>query len=233
MKKFLKKVVLFITVPAFCLLLAEVLLPPTFFTHRTWEALSFQSVVPRRSYFYPNVKSEMNAVGDLCHHTDKSIIKRELWINDKLGFRNDQFIEDPDVLFLGYSFIAGSSLSQDETISSRVQSAFHGDVKVYNMAPATFSAFDYYFKEGVLKKPKLIIYSISERNVPERIQQYDKKNFSLKNTIKKVFETGNVNVLIDKALKCTSIKWLKARVHGIKGSGVPAQGNENMFFYSG
>jgi len=49
------------------------------------------------------------------------LYKRENWITDKLGYRNDTFVQEADILFIGDSFIAGSGLSQDQTISSKVK----------------------------------------------------------------------------------------------------------------
>src|SRR6266516_4790024 len=122
MKKFLIKSTLFLLLPALAILIAGVLLPPTIFTFRTYEALSFGTEIPRNGFFYPHQKTFMYAEGDLCHHTSKSILKKELWITDKFGFRNDEFIEKADILLIGDSFFAGTGSSQDEIISNKINS---------------------------------------------------------------------------------------------------------------
>ena len=239
MKRFLTKTALFILIPTVSLGIIEALLPATFFTYRHWEALSIVTRVPIISKaFYPNIKSAMNAAGDLCHHTNKSILKNEFWITDKLGYRNDEFVDEADVLFIGDSFIAGSNLNQDEIISNRVKinnkSDNHYNLLVYNMAPGTFSTFDRYLKTGILKPPQLIIFSQCERAVPGAMVSYDvKKQSRLKNAIKYIFGIYNINVFIDKALRQYSVKWLRSRVHNSKRIGVPAKGNSNMYFLNG
>ena len=209
----------------------EALLPPTTFSFRPFEGLTYATKVPRRSSLYPNSKVSMIAFGDLCHHTNKAIAKPELWITDKLGFRNDEFIEEADILFIGDSFFAGASLSQNEIISNRVKSKSDNKIRVYNISPSSpsFSLFAYFLKTGLIKKPKLVIYSIVERDIPTPITSY--KGIMFK--IIKLFETGNFNVYLDKALKLSSIRWLKARIQNNIGNGLPAKGDSNMYFYSG
>lgn len=234
MKTFLKKIALFIFIPIILCVITEAVLPFTFFTHRHWEALPFMSNIPKNTDFYPNMKSSMIAVGDLCHHTINAIPKKEIWITDKLGFRNDEFVDQPDILFIGDSFTGGTSLSQDQTIAYRVKSKFNNKLKVYSMAPSSFSTFDRYFKTGVLKKPKLIIYSRVERGVPEPIVPYDLQKVSVfRNMLTDLLEIGNLNMYIDKGIKHFSVQWAKARIHDSKGLGVVAKGNSNMFFING
>lgn len=234
MKKFFKTIILFIFFPIVVWGIVEAILPVTFFTHRHFEAVMFNTKVPHENFMYPNLVSSMNAVGDMCHHSPNAVIKKEIWKTDKLGFRNDEFIEKADVLFVGDSFVEGSSLSQDETISNRVKANFGSAVKVYNMALSTMSDFDRYLKRGIIKKPKVLIFSIVERNVPPALVAYDsEKDSNINNLMIKAFEIGNINVYLDKAFKQFSIEWLKARIHGLKGNGVPGVGNPQMFFLNG
>jgi hypothetical protein len=230
MKTFLRNILYFFA-PFICLLVIEAFLPPTSFSFRPYEGLTFGTKVPRRSSLYPNSKVSMIAFGDLCHHTNKAIAKPEFWITDKLGFRNDEFIEEADILFIGDSFFAGASLSQDEIISNRVKSKSNNKIKVYNISPSSpsFSLFAYFLKTGLIKKPKLVIYSIVERDIPTPIIPYNGIMFK----IIKIFEIGHFNVYLDKALKLSSIRWLKARIQGNHGNGLPAIGDSNMYFYSG
>lgn len=230
MKKFILNILIFLA-PIIGFLSIEALLPCTFFTFRTWEGISFASRVPHKNQFYPNSVTFMNAVGDLCHHTNKAIIKSEFWITDKLGFRNNEFIDKADVLLIGDSFISGCSLSQDETITNKVNSKVKNNIRVYNMAPSSFSKFIYYLKTGVIKKPKIIIFSIVEREIPKPINSIKKSK--IKKIIHEIIEFSNINVYIDKAFKLNSIKWLKSRINNSKGFGIPAKGDSNMFFLQG
>jgi hypothetical protein len=209
----------------------EAFLPPTTFSFRPYEGLTYSSKVPRRSSLYPDSKVFMTAYGDLCHHTNKAIAKPEFWITDKIGFRNDEFIEEADILFIGDSFFAGASLSQDELISNKVRSRSDNKITVYNISPSapSFSLFAYFLKTGLIKKPKLVVYSVVERNVPTPIIRYNDIMFK----IIKLFDIGHFNVYVDKALKISSVRWLKARIQGSHGDGFPAKGDSTMYFYSG
>ena len=233
MSKFILKISVFLS-PIFLWLIIEALLPLTTFTHRHFEALSFQSKVIREYAWYPNIESTMLAEGDLCHHTSNSIKKEEYWKTDKLGFRNDNFIQSPDILIIGDSFIQGSSLSQEQTITNTLISKLKNKLTVYNMAPSSMSQFNRLLKRKVIKKPKILIYSIVERHIPSYIKIINYTSVSkIKTFIKKVFGIYNFNVYVDKALKNLSLKWMKARVFGKVGNGVQSLNGSNMYFLSG
>lgn len=234
MKLFLNKLFLYLLLPLIVWILLEGLLPTTTFTHRHSEAILFKTSVPHEFNYYPNINSTMNAVGDLCHHSSNEIIKKEVWRTDKLGFRNDSFIQNPDILIIGDSFTQGTGLTQDETISNLIKFNSKNQIKVYNMAPSKFSEFDKFLKLGIVKKPKLIVFSIVERNIPEEIVKFDPSKYStLSNRVQKAFGLFGFNVFLDKAFKFYSIKWIKARIENSKGKGVPSIGNSNMYFLEG
>ena len=209
-------------------------MPVTIFTYRHWEALRFRSNDPNKVHLYPNIRSSMDAVGDLCHHTKHAIHRKEIWITDKLGFRNDEYIDRADVLIIGDSFIGGCCISQDDIISNRLKREFNDSVLVYNMAPSSFTEFDRFRKLGIIKTPKLIIFSVVERHVPEAICPYKITRVSrLKDMIKDVFGFCGINILIDKALRQYSMRWVQSRIIQSKGEGKPARDNPNMFFMMG
>ena len=171
----------------------------------------------------------MNTVGDLCHHTDKAVTKSELWITDQLGFRNDEFVKDPDILFLGDSFIAGAALSQDDIISNKVKSKINKSV--YNMSPCTFSFLDFFIRNDFINKPKVIIYSLVERNNPRQMEHIE---FSfIDKVLFQLSGIGNMNIYIDKAFRFSAFKWFKARIKNSKGFGIPSKIDSDMFFLQG
>jgi alginate O-acetyltransferase complex protein AlgJ len=230
MSRFLKKVFVFILIPFILWIIVEESLPITFFTSRHYEAVFFRSSVPHKYQMYPNVSSKMNAVGDLCHHTKLAIIKKEDWKTDKIGFRNDNFIEQPDILIIGDSYIMGTSLSQENTLTNQLNSKFGCKVKVYNMAPSTFTEFNSLLKQGILKKPKIIIYSRVERLLSEPIDSFP---YPPTSKFAKLMEYRNINKYVDKVLRTFSLNWIKARLSGAKGEGVPGIENSNMYFVQG
>lgn len=230
MKRFIKKILYFILPPFVALSFIEVLLPDTFFGYRPWEGLQFATIIPHDPPFYPNRSVAMNSVGDLCHHTDYSIIRKEKWIIDKLGFRNDKFIEEPDVVIVGDSYVVGTGLDQESTLPNQLIRI--SKKKVYGMANISVAHFDMYLKSGQIRKPRLLIYAMAERSIPDVFTKYEDISPG-KLVVKQIFKTMDANVYLDKAFRYYSLKWIKARITGKKGSGVAAEGYPGMFFLQG
>jgi hypothetical protein len=231
--RFCYKIVFFLLIPILSLIVLENILPAQLFTFRGYEALLFNSSVPHLGNFYSNKKMYKYAEGDLCHHTSYSVKKHEFWITDNLGFRNDTFIQQPDILFLGNSFFYGTGSSQNQIISNRVSSLLNGKYKVYNMAPSTWGELDSYLNKGLIKKPQIIIYPISEIHVPAKFRAFEKEqNFLAKEIIREIFYTG-LNEPIDKSIRLYSLNWIKSRLNGIKNFGVKTNKSGAMFFAQG
>jgi len=230
MKKFLLMLLAFF-VPVIMLMITEVLLPPSTFTFRPWEGLKFSTNVPTYCQFYPNISLEMDAVGDLRHHTDKAVHRTERWVTDKLGYRNDAFIEQADVLIIGDSFIAGTGLTQDDLLSNKLHRKMGKDFKVYNMAPSSFAKFDYFLRLGIVKKPKQIIFVMVERHLPDPL--YVKPTGGIKSKMVHYPIFGKLSACVDKAFRFSSLKWLNARIHHYLGNGLPAVNDSTMFFLEG
>lgn len=228
MKQYLKKLTVFLIVPVIMLLLCDTLIPVTALVYRPWEAVVF-SKFPSNSPFYPNTTIYMNSVGDLCHHSPNSNFKDEYWKTDELGFRNDKYIKDADVLIIGDSYIAGSGLTQENTITNQLNK-LDCNLKVYNMAPSSISQFDKLLQKGMIIKPKYLIYSIVERDVPCKINQYTN---SAKNIIVELFPYKDIIANIDQYFKFYSLNWIKARLTNTTGVGIKGVENSNMYFFQG
>lgn len=236
MKRFIVKIFIF-TFPVLLWFTIEGFLPSSVFTWRPWEALLFNYY--RFSFgkvFYPYSDLQMNTVGQLCHHTKYSITKMEKWKTDKSGNRNDVFIEDPDILLIGDSFVVGGALTQDSTFTKQLQYYLGDSLKVYNIAPAEFSVLDYYLKKKIIKKPKLVIFARSERFIPEAMEIYSEPDNSMKSKIKAVLLDNDLFlsscVFLDKCFRMYSKKWIQARMSGQKGNGLAGIEESNMFFYN-
>ena len=226
MKKVIAKSILFLLIPIFLLLLCDIIIPIKVFVYRPFEALIFAKI-SANSPFYPNESLKMNAVGDLCHHKENSIVKDEFWETDELGFRNDKYIKDADVLIIGDSFIAGSSLTQSNIISNEIMK-LDTNLKVYNIAPSSISQFDRLLKLGKINKPKQIIFSTVERSVPEKIHYYNANDKVEK--LKKLLFYKNLNAYLDFFVKVCPLNWIKARVSNSKGVGIKGVNDSKMYF---
>lgn len=233
MKAFLLKFTCLIALPLLAIGITEAALPITFFTHRHIESLYFRSGIPAKTRMYPNITSSMEAVGDLCHHTRYAVAKHETWVTDKLGFRNDTFTEQPEILFIGDSFIMGSGLSQDEILSRKVKDKLNG-ISVYNMASSDLNEFDRLLNRGLMKKPKVIVYSIVERNIPDTLVRSNAEKPSiLEEAAAEAFSFMNINVYLDKMLKHFSANWIKGRIYRSTGPGIQSPVDPRMFFLRG
>lgn len=234
MKAFVLKTALFLLIPFLVLGTAELLLPVNVFTHRVWESISFQTTILRSACFYPNQQVEMISEGDLCYHTPNAILKQENWITDKLGFRNEAFMEESDVLFIGDSFIAGSALSTKDLVSEQLEKASGNRIRAYNMATTNLSKFDYLLKRNVLKKPRVLIVAYVERIVPPLLNPYYPERASrLKQMAIDVCEYNRFNMWYDRMFRFNSLNWLRSTVVQAKGPGVTSPEAKGMYFLNG
>jgi hypothetical protein len=220
MKKFILKLVFFLL--PLLVLFVELILPLNAFTYRPWEALIYKSKESSAFPFYPNQSLVMHSMGDLCHHSPNEIVKFENWITDEIGYRNDKFIKRADVLLIGDSFIAGSALSQDSTITAQLGKK--GNMLVYNMAPSSFSEFVSLMNQGVIDKPNWIVYEIVERNIPEplnaEVADYDRFCGSLG------------SIVLDKIKRKYLVKYVNSRILQQTGYGTKGKESE-MYFLNG
>lgn len=219
---FIKRIIVFI-IPLVIIRFSDVFMPIGSYSYRPWEALlSFSgSGFP----FYPNQEIEMISVGDLCHHRSSAIEKNEYWKTDQLGYRNNSFIKKPDVLIVGDSFVAGSSVMQHETLANQLMRTSNGALTVYALAPATFNDFVNLLEQGIIQKPNMLIFSIVERNIPV---VFTKETF----VTKKISIQSNIDILIDRAERFYLLEYLKARWSHRAGYGVRGEVDARMFFYN-
>lgn len=222
MKKFCSKLLIF-SLPFFILSI-EVFLPLHTFTYRPWEALLYSKKHGIGYPFYPNQRLSFQSVGDLAHHTNYAVFKNENWVTDEFGYRNDTFIKSPNIILIGDSFIAGSGLPQDSTLTNLLMSKLN--TKVYNFAPATFNDFISFYKNKIIDKPSLIIFSIVEKNIPDSIIKGSTVNINRKSE-------SEISIMKDKLMRLYSINYFKARIFNEQGIGIKGEKDTSMFFLEG
>lgn len=234
MMLFLRKILLFSLIITSLLVIAELGVPSTFTTFRSWEANKSTSpfIVGE---FYPNQNSTRNEVGDLAHHTKWQISKENInWVTDSLGFRNRKFTKNIDILFIGASNIAGSSISQ-ENILSEVVGKKTGHT-TYNIAPSDFQDFVSLIKKGIISPPKILFYGNIERSIPSFKKISPKKTISskqkLKNKLQKIVPVG-LSSNYDKLRKGNTKLFIKARLTNNVGKGIQSSIENKMFFLQG
>src|SRR4051812_25384780 len=93
------------------------LAPGSWFTYRCWEDQIVYQIIPHMM-FYPNQKIHRQEQGDLAPYTKYARQRDVVWETDRFGVRTS-FRGDgaPDILIVGSSYTAGSSLTQDDTLA--------------------------------------------------------------------------------------------------------------------
>ncbi|MEC4004402.1 hypothetical protein OX283_007025 [Flavobacterium sp. SUN052] len=234
MKGFIKRILIFIGFPLVIMWTIEIFcLPVNFFNHRNWEAVLLKTNIPHYGPLYPNMFLSSVEVGDLAHHTNYAIRKKVIWKTDALGFRNDSVFKNPDVIVIGDSFINGTSMTQTDIFTCQLSKAFNNRYKIYNLAPFTFNNYVELLEQGIIKKPKIIIFSCVEKTVPEVFTSTGKNYNSIREKVKNKIRKSNVAPIFDRLTRFYMINWIKARINKSKGTGIQSEFNKKMFFLRG
>ncbi|HBZ68782.1 MAG TPA: hypothetical protein DEP35_03135 [Deltaproteobacteria bacterium] len=131
---------------------------------RAWEMLKD----PETEFFYPNLTVEMTEVGDLGFRAWIPSLQRPragLFSTDRYGFRNPQGIEQPRVVLLGDSFVAGSGLRDDQTLAAQLGRLL-GE-PVYSVACETANSPSLYLSDPRFFEhpPRVVVFSPVNRLV--------------------------------------------------------------------
>ncbi len=234
--KFIIKSVIFI-IPFIIIILSEFLLPIDYFNFRVWEALSvvkLRGILP--GPFYPNKNIEKIEEGDLAHHTPWAQKRKVIWITDNYGFRNERTYAKPQIVIIGDSNTAGSSLSQKQTISSVLGKKLN--MNVYSFAPASINDFlqNKRFHEN---QPLYVVVATIERSILKlpkpKTQKFNSYN-QLKNKIILDFQNNTLFLKfaesVDRIYKANMYHAVRAAIFGRSILGKPAV-DGSMYFFQG
>lgn len=165
MRKFIVKSTLFIF-PFFLALFIELfILPMDYFTFRVWEAVAVRksrNILP--GPFYPNKEITKMEEGDLGHHFLFAAKRRVRWVTDRHGYRKKNTdLQKHQVVIVGESNIAGSSLTQEEILSEVLERRLN--VSVYPYAPV--GSINSFLKDRrfIEKPPDIVIFAMIEREL--------------------------------------------------------------------
>lgn len=232
MKKFILRTLLFLS-PFLFIYTIQGFLPIYAFTHKFYESPLYRStVIPHNFPIYANQKGEMTGYGDLCFNTAYEIPKNENYITDELGFRNDKFVENPDILIIGDSYTMGATLGQPEILANQIMKNSGNKYSVYGMAPIDFSVLDKLLKLNIIKKPKYVIYERVERGEIPKIEYFD-NSFSNKFEYQynNLWKLGGANVFLDKIFRGYVNNYTKAKIERSKGTGIKSKVEDRLFYY--
>lgn len=134
---------------------------------RPWEHLYDQDT----HRFAPGRRITMLEIGDLGYKTWNRALqvpRKTTFTTDRWGYRNPGEISAPQIVVIGDSYVAGSGLSDDETVSVRL--AEHLGVPVYNFAGETLNAPALFLRDKRFGRqpPKVVIWAPVARGVAAR-----------------------------------------------------------------
>lgn len=234
MKRFLRDVSLFALL-GIALNLVN-FLPAEWFTYRNWEALTYQRF-GHFSYgaFYPNESTLRTEYGDLAHHSSFAIPKEDVvWRTDRLGNRNDAFMQAPDVVLVGDSDLTGSGVSQENTLVNLINE--DGRYDAYSIAPKKMDEFVRMMADGVIEAPDVVVLERVEREIlaippirgaPQTFRE------GVVSTIRTNPVAGVVTKAMDRVHAQRPARYLQARLTGAMGLANSYQSSVDgsLFFY--
>jgi len=158
-------------------------LPIDAFTFRCIEAVKAKnSFATFPGPFYPNKEIIKVVQGGLGHHTKYAVEKKVKWITDKYGYRKrNENVDRYEIVVIGDSNIAGSSLTQEEMYSEQLEKKL--GLGVYPLAIANINTFlnSSRFNNN---SPEIVILESIERNIPRLPEIRIKKNIAKRAGIK-------------------------------------------------
>jgi len=217
--------------------IAAAFLPLNYFSFRFWEALMVKKRIVFTGPFYPLQKVSMTEEGDMGHGTPYAVEKKVYWETDRYGYRKNDSNGHSDVVVIGDSNIAGSSLTQEDIFSEVLQCRLKRSV--YPYAPNNINNFiqDTRF---ITNPPKVVILEIIERDIfsHEQIQIKPSAKLTIKTKIKSLTSSlqNSVNryavktaLVLDRIQKRELLNYIKAQIEP-QTIGVRYQ---DMFFLQG
>lgn len=126
---------LLFALPWICFLGLDLALPLGSSTFRPWESLSvYRAGGYLPGPFYPDRELSMVAEGDLGRQGRYAVEKKVRWQTDSYGYRSFPAADESyEVVLVGDSFAAGSSLDQEDTLAGQLGDLLGSDV--YTFAP--------------------------------------------------------------------------------------------------
>lgn len=228
MKDYLKKYILFLLPFAIALCVELFFLPIDFFTYRIWESMLMR--IPFRIVngpFYPNMVLSKTEAGDLGYRTAYAGKKDVIWKTDQYGYRKTPMPNRKNrIVIIGDSITAGSSLTQKDILSERLEEKLR--TSVYPLAPASGYLNDLSL-HALLRNsaPDIVILQIVERNLfYELPMDFPKDLFATEPAYYKqlVFDLRlnpyfqSTLVAVDRLYKANMLQYIKARINE-NGSG--------------
>lgn len=205
----------------------ELALPLDCFTFKVWEAL-----IVRHSYgilngpFYPVERITKHEQGDLAHHTPHTILKNVTWDTDRYGYRTtDRSTGRYDVVLIGDSMIAGSGLTQEDTLAEMLER--ETGLSVYPLAPGGGARSYGEHPLFLPSPPKIVILERVERNITH-LSMPKSRYFSPNKTWRRIrygIESNRILQVmaegLDRIFKGNMLNFIRASIRRVGGPSLP------------
>lgn len=220
MSKFFIKLLIFLSPLIAWTLVVNFLLPIDFYYSRIWEALSPKKLTGVWSgAFYPSQYLEKIEKGDLGPHTQYAVDHQVVWQTDQYGMRNTTLKDHYDIVVLGDSTASGAGLSQEETLSSRIEALT--SLNTYSYTNGSIQDFLRDERFSNEQQPKIIIQSSMERmlpsmGMPEDLSLIKPVPLSVMDRIRLNSFFSRTAIFFDRAFDPTLFKFIKFKLTGHK-----------------
>ncbi len=159
-KKFVKKAILFVLIASLPLI-PEILSFNNPSTFRVFETITTHIFNLDRP-FYVDRTIHKTEEGDLGYRTKYAVKKDVIWHTDEWGYRNNITSLNYDIIVIGDSNIAGSTLSQNQTFANSLMEV--SNFSAYSYSPANINKY-LSEKRFIDNPPEIIILASIERNI--------------------------------------------------------------------
>lgn len=134
---------------------------------RPWERL----YDPENHRFLPERQVAMREIGDLGYRSwnrELQTPRPTVFTTDRFGYRNAEAPEHPRLVVIGDSFVAGSGLSDEETVTARLAEQLRAPV--YNFASEHLNAPALFLREQRFanQRPEVVIWAPVARGIEPR-----------------------------------------------------------------
>lgn len=225
--KLIGKMVIFLSPLGILVIVLNLCMPASTWVFRGWEALIKSNPYATVGWFYPNQKLTIRETGDLARNTPYSIYRKCYWQTDRLGYRNNYVPSSIDVLILGDSFTAGTGLTQKDTISSLLTTDKR---TVYQVAPGNVNKLIVLLNTGIVSKPKTVVFSVAERDIPQIIN-IGQKHGKYPKVIP--FKYEKWWIAFDRLKKNNALSFLRTMIKKQKTYGIQSEVDPRVFFLQG
>jgi hypothetical protein len=206
-KKFVKRAILFVLI-ASSPLIPEIISFNNPYTFRVWEAITTHNFNLDRPFYVDRTIHKIEE-GDLGYRTKYAVKKDVIWHTDEWGYRNNAAFLNYDIVIMGDSNIAGSTLSQNQTFANSLMEI--SNFSVYSYSPADINKY-LSEKRFIDNPPKIIILASIEREIYDLPKINQPQNIK---SNKNLLFAEKIEDCFDQMLKLSFYREILAKITGL------------------